>query len=250
MLLQQKCQAESLAADLAEAAIDSRAGLDQKLSEANAALRLAESRAAGLREALDRTNAVATENAARLAAEGAVDVIVAAAIATAAERENTRSAVDEVVSTASIQIEEVERRSKQLADAALTERASAEATLRENMVASKAMQASSQESMMGAVQAEVDRLKGAVGRARAAEETARDEAMAAGNKISTLELAMEESEQDHALFRERAELRLASLRRQVEEEELEHGVQVCTFGGIITMPDARTATLFSRTILK
>ena len=202
-----------------------RADLEDKLITANEALRLAENRAESLRDDLDRLNAAVTEGAGQTAAERAVDAIVAAALATATERENSRATVQHVDQTAAVRIEAAERRAQEITDAASAERASAEATSHDMAVAAKATHDSSGEST-GKAQPEVQRLQGEVERARSAEVMAVKEAEAAKSRSSALEEEVEESKRIQALFRDRADSRLENLRLVVEEEEKEHGVQV------------------------
>lgn len=224
--MQQKVEIETLTASLAQATAGMRVDLENKLISANEAWRLAENRATGLRIDLDKLNAAATEGAGRTTAEAAVDAIVAAALATATERENSRATVEHADHAAATRIEAAERRAQQVTDdAASAVRASAEATSHEIAVAAKAAHDLSRENI-GKAQAEVRRLQGEVERVRAAEAVAVDEAEAANKRSSSLEEAVEESKRVHALFRDRADSRLENLRVVVEEEEKEHGVQV------------------------
>lgn len=224
--MQQKAEIETLTASLAQATADMRVDLETKLLSADEALRLAENRATSLRAELDRLNAAATEGVGRTTAEATVDAIVAAALATAAERESSRAAVEHADHAAATRIEAAERRAQQVADdAASAERASAEAMSHEIAVAAKTARDLSRESI-GKAQAEVRRLQGEVERVRAAEAIAVDEAEATKKRSSSLEEAVEESKRVQALFRDRADSRLENLRVVVEEEEKEHGVQV------------------------
>eukprot|EP00903_Cladosiphon_okamuranus_P011234 g10598.t1 len=188
-LLEQKSQADDLAAEL-----------EEKLHHADGALQEAETRAASLKDALDEAEAKATaaeEAACLAAAEGAVGTIVAAAIAAAERLHHVGATSSKDAYTAT-------------PDAS---RAECETFVTEEYQAAHV------------TQTEMGRLRQEVGRARANETTARDEAAAARARLSELEEAMEESQRSHDSFRERTERRLESLRHAVEDEELEQGAQ-------------------------
>lgn len=218
ILLQEKALAETRVAELTQASADVRAGLEDKLRAAYKALQAAETRAESLKVTLDRVGDAVTGGAARAAAESAVDVIVAAAVATTLEREITRATVEEKVLATAKRTDAADRR----AEVALAAKALAETALVERDAAARAAQSSFRESI-DAARMETNHLKAEARRARAAETIAKDETAAAKSKVVELEGAMEESERAHVLARQRAELKLERL---VAEEE-EHGAQVC-----------------------
>lgn len=151
------------------------------------------------------------EEAARLAAvAGAVDTIVAAAIATA---EGLQHARDSVKDAAAVEAELSRHPTCLLKEISAT--SAGDASPREEVA----------ETAHATQEEEMKRLRGEVGRARADETAARDEAAVARTKLLELEEAMKESQQSHDSFRERTERRLESLRHAVEDEELEQGAQ-------------------------
>lgn len=343
-----------------KAATSTCAESEDKLSAANEEVQLAENRVATLKVDLKRLNSAATSRAGIVTAEGVVDVVVAAACATAAEREKSRAAVEDANRAAAIRVEAAERRVQAATGAALADRvsakawsqeiaipaktklglprqnisevqaeaqysqsdfelarvaevaavraaaeetshemalaaedssrdgigqtqaemerlpatpassreentgqaqteaqrlqgekvkqtqaadvaavrASAEAASHEITLSVKAVQDSTRENIgneqaevrrlenIGNAQAEVQRLQGEVERVRAAEMVAVKEAKTAKSRSAALEEAVEESKRIQALFRERADSRLETLRLVVEEEEEEHKHEV------------------------
>lgn len=262
--MEQKSQADDLAAEL-----------KQRLHNADEALRAAEDRVASLKTALGEVGATAatasaaaaaarevaveeSKSIAGLAAERAVDAIVAAVVATVEERQHSRDAIDnalraseaawgdritaiteqernraedrlnaaELASSAAVQA------SEQRASSAETELSRQRGSHSQEIAAIAAIAAGAaarQEETAAAARSkekEIEHLKGEVGRARADETMARNETAAARSKVLELEREMETSRRAHASFRERTELRLESLRLAVEDEELEQGAQV------------------------
>lgn len=260
-LLEQKTRADDLAAEL-----------NQKLRHADEALRAAEARATRLKDAQDEAEAKAAaaasapaleEAACLAAAEGAVDTVVAAAIAAAEGLQRARDtakvavvvsdaawvAENETVVSAESERNRAEKRpsATEAASAAAARVLPARVSLAEaepsrqpagcskETPATSTGEASFRQGEEEGAAAEVARAtheeevelwRGEAGRARAGETAAREEATAARTKLLGLEEAMEESQRSHDSFRERTERRLESLRRAVEDEELEQGPQV------------------------
>lgn len=78
---------------------------------------------------------------------------------------------------------------------------------------------------------EVEVLRGELARARVRERemagAVEEERQTARKKVAELEGVIDRTDREHALFRERTELRLERLRVAVEEEDEENGSQVC-----------------------
>lgn len=234
MLLQQNIQAEVIATDLARSTAESRGRLENQLRAANESLLQAEKNEAGLRLALgsaqrDAAASIAAEQSTaitRAMAEGIVDVVVAAAIAAGEEREHSRAIIEGIVSSADERVDSAQRRAAVRVSESSVEKAAAERILQGSTLSALHVENASREKI-GDARLDANRFQHEAGRAREAEERAKDETHVARDKIAALEAKIEKSERMHALFRERAELRLETLRSAVEEEDVEHGTQVC-----------------------